>query len=67
MFEKNGTIRVLGKGTVTFVDAREMSYTNRDEVGTDDPLSLHNLKLHVLSKGDVYHQEKNVALPKHLF
>jgi cyanophycinase len=64
MFERDGTVRILGKGTVTVVDAREMSYTNRDEAGTQDPLSLHNLRLHVLSRGDVYHINKNLALPK---
>ena len=66
MFERDGLIRVIGKGTVTFVDAREMSYTNRAEAGTDEPLSLHNLRLHVLSRGDVYHMGKHAALPKSL-
>ncbi len=66
LFEKDGIIRVLGKGTVTFVDASEMSYTNRTEVGTDEPLSLHNLKLHILSSGDIYHTSKYCALPKNI-
>jgi len=64
LFERDGIIRVLGKGTVTFVDAREMSYTNRAEAGTNDPLSLHNLRLHVLSSGDFYHTGKHSAFPK---
>ncbi len=64
MFERDGTVNILGKGTVTIVNAGEMSYTNRDEVGTEDPLSLHNLKLHVLSRGDVYHMERNLAFAK---
>jgi len=66
MFEKDGTILVLGVGTVTFVDAQEMSYTNREDVGVAEPLSLHNLKLHILSRGDVYHTGKNLAVPKKL-
>jgi len=64
MFERDGTVNILGKGTVTIVNAGEMSYTNRDEVGTEDPLSLHNLKLHVLSRGDTYHMKKNLAFAK---
>lgn len=55
MFEKDGLIQVIGKGTVTIVDARGMSYTNQSEVEATEPLSLHNLQLHILSHGDAYH------------
>ncbi len=55
MFERDGLIRIVGRGTVTIVDGREMSYTNQDQVGATDPLSLHNLRIHILSHGDCYH------------
>jgi cyanophycinase len=47
-------IEVLGKGTVTIVDAADMTYTNQALVGATDPVSLHNLRLNVLSYGDRY-------------
>ncbi|WP_353674762.1 cyanophycinase [Synechocystis sp. LKSZ1] len=55
LFEQDGIVRVIGQGTVTFVDAREMSYSNAGLVEAANPLSLHNLRVHILSQGDAYH------------
>ncbi len=54
MFEAQERLKVIGKGTVTIVDASEMSYTNASKVGAADPLSLFNLRVHILSHGDQY-------------
>ena len=54
MFESDGTIRVIGKGVVTIVDARNMTHTNERDVKGSQPLSMHNLKLHILGYGDRY-------------
>jgi cyanophycinase len=54
MFEGDGTFQVIGKGTVTVIDPSEVSHTNCSQVGTTDPLSIHNLRLHILSHGDRY-------------
>lgn len=64
MFERDGIIRVIGKGTVAIVDAREMSYTNLSEVSVNEPLSLHNLRLHLLSHSDRYHLYKHLPIAK---
>jgi cyanophycinase len=53
MFE-DGIFQVIGKGTVTVVDPGEMSFTNSTAVGTSDPISIHNLRVHILSHGDRY-------------
>jgi cyanophycinase len=58
MFERDGLLQVMGKGTVTIVDPGEMSYTNHTDVGATDPISLHNLRVHILSYGDRYHLHK---------
>lgn len=50
----NEIIEVLGRGTVTIVDAKAMSYTNQGDVVAEAPLSLHNLRLHILGHGDRY-------------
>ncbi|MGG6295990.1 cyanophycinase [Leptolyngbya sp. AN02str] len=63
MFEADGTFRVLGKGTVTIIDPGEISYTNQADVGTSDPLSIHNMRIHILSHGDRYDFYKRVILP----
>lgn len=55
LFERDGLLQVLGRGTVTLIDAQEMTHTNQSEVGARDPLSLHNLRLNILCHGDRYH------------
>ena len=64
IFEKDGLLRVIGRGTVTIVDVREMTYTNQAEVSASEPLSLHNLRVHVLCHGDRYnlHQHQPISV-----
>jgi cyanophycinase len=54
MFEGNGTFQVIGKGAVTVVDPGQATHTNYSTVSSTDPISLHNLRLHILSHGDRY-------------
>ena len=62
MFDSDDTIRVIGKGAVTIVDARDMSYSNQQEAYGNQPLSMHDLKLHVLSHGDRYDLQRHQPL-----
>ena len=55
LVEGDGTLQVMGKGTVTIVDPGEVSHTNNADVSSNEPLSVHNLRLHILSYGDRYH------------
>ncbi|MCY7281999.1 MAG: cyanophycinase, partial [Cyanobacteria bacterium CAN_BIN43] len=54
LFESNGIFQVIGKGTVTVVDSAEASFANFPAVGSTDPISIHNLRVHILSHGDRY-------------
>lgn len=66
MVEGDGLLQVVGKGTVTIVDPGEVPYTNQAEVGATDPLSIYNLRLHILSHGDRYHlHQRSVLAPVH--
>ena len=62
MFESDGMIQVIGKGAVTIVDARYMTHTNKMRVQGSEPLSMHNLKLHILTYGDRYDLEKHLPV-----
>jgi cyanophycinase len=62
MFEGNGTFQVIGKGTVTVVDPGEVSHTNYSQTGTTDPLSIHNLRLHILNHGNRYDLNKRQVI-----
>jgi cyanophycinase len=66
LVERDGMLQVMGKGTVTIVDPGAISYTNYPQVGASEPLSLHNLRVHILSYGDRYHlQQRTVMAPVH--
>jgi cyanophycinase len=63
MFEKDGWMQVLGKGSVTIVDPTEVTHTNEPNVGATEPLTIHNMRMHILSYGDRYHLYQRTALP----
>lgn len=58
VFEGDNTLQVIGKGTVTIVDPHDMLHTNEPYVGATDPLSITNLRVHVLCYGDRYDLRK---------
>lgn len=66
MFEGERLFQVIGRGTVTIVDPGQMSYTNQPDVGTTDPLSIHQLRVHILSHGDCFDLQKRVPVPSHI-
>lgn len=63
LFESDTIFKVLGKGSVTVVDPGEASYTNQGEIGADDPISFHNLRVHLLTHGDRYDLRYRKAIP----
>ena len=62
IFERDGILQVMGQGTVTIVDAGKMIHTNQSKVSAEDPLSLHNLRLHILCHGDRYNYQQHQPL-----
>ena len=52
---KNGhTMEAIGSGLVILVDGRKITDTNITDISMGDPISISNLIVHVMSKGDVY-------------
>jgi cyanophycinase len=62
-FDGDGTFKAIGKGTITIIDPRGLTHTNYLDVVKSSPLSLHNLTVHVLSKGDRYNYQHRTVLP----
>ncbi len=58
----DGTFQVLGKGTVTIVDPGSLVQTNYAETDEAAPLSLHNLRVHILNQGDRYDYKNRAIL-----
>ncbi len=58
----DGMFDVLGKGTVTIVDPGSLTHSNYLYEEEAAPLSLHNLKVHVLKQGDRYNYKKRAVV-----
>ncbi|MCD9030075.1 cyanophycinase [Luteimonas sp. BDR2-5] len=48
------TLEVEGSGSVTIVDAAELSFSSMDRAGEDDPVCLLGLRVHILIAGATF-------------
>jgi cyanophycinase len=55
--------RVIGSGAVYVVDGADISYSNIAEASPEQALSMHNMRVHVLSDGDGFHLKERRAIP----
>ncbi|MEL6319619.1 MAG: cyanophycinase [Cyanobacteria bacterium J06626_14] len=62
LFEGNEIFQVIGQGTVTVVDPGELTCSTYADSELSTPLSIHNLKVHVLKHGDRYNFNKRVVV-----
>jgi cyanophycinase len=56
----NQVFEVVGSGSVTIIDPEHLSYSSMDRAKKNESLSLHDMKLHILSKGCTFdiHERK---------
>jgi cyanophycinase len=47
-------IEVIGSGIVTFVDGTTISYTNLIDIADRMPISVENIIVHIMSRGEMY-------------
>jgi len=57
------TIVVAGSGAITVVDPSEVSYTSMDSANRSDPVSVLDVRLHILTDGARYDLRRRVATP----
>lgn len=75
IIKEGNKIEVIGSGFVIIVDGHDINYTNLHDIGDGSPLSIENLRVHVLVKGNGYllrerkfldspekHKEKQLAV-----
>lgn len=65
--DKNGIVDVIGEGAVYFIDGTTITYTNVSELHGDDILSMHNIKLHVLTGGEKFDLIKRLPFEEEKF
>jgi len=62
---EGGRMTVIGEGAVYVVDGEKATHSNISEGGAEDALSMFDVTLHVLSRGDVFHfRERRPGLPR---
>jgi len=57
-----GELEVIGENTVTVVDAGGITYTNLPDLERDQALTIHGVKIHVLSAGHKFDLEKRAPV-----
>ncbi len=63
LFESCGQLQVMGRGTVMIVDAGEASYFCEPHAHSTTPISAHNLRVHLLRRGDRFDYRCRRVLP----
>jgi cyanophycinase len=63
VFEGDGTLRVLGSGAVTVIDASGMRFTDSHMASRDQPLAMLGLKLDFLTTGCRYDLNRRAGIP----
>ncbi len=62
LFEGDGLLQVIGKGSVTIIDPAALLHTNHAAVAATDPLSISNLRIHLLVHGDQFDLHKRMPI-----
>lgn len=62
--EKGYRLKAIGSSSVVLIDGREITHSNVAEIKGGMPISVSNLKVHVLSHSDVYDIEKHQFISK---
>lgn len=56
--------RVIGSGAVYVVDGTDVSYCNVAEASSESALSMHDVRVHVLSNGDSFDLKRRRPIPQ---
>ncbi|RAK56447.1 cyanophycinase [Phenylobacterium deserti] len=57
-------MRIIGAGAVYVVDGTDVGHSNVAEADPDQALSMHDVRLHVLSAGDSFDLQRRRPLPR---
>lgn len=59
---KNGSFTVLGNNAVYVIDGRYISCTNVPEASADKTMSMHDIRLHVLTNAENFNFKTRAVL-----
>lgn len=61
-YDHSEIVDIQGSGTVTIIDPQEVTYSNQHFASGTTPLTIHNLRVHILSSGGKFHLTKRIPL-----
>ena len=50
-------LKAIGSGSVVIIDGKNIEYNNIADIGFGKPISVENIIVHIMSKGDKYNME----------
>jgi cyanophycinase len=56
-------LEAIGSGGVVIIDGRSVGYNNIADVEFDHPISIENLKVHIMEKGNAYDIKRRIFEP----
>lgn len=62
--ERGYRLKAIGSSSVVLIDGREITHSNVADIKGGMPISVSNLKVHILSHSDVYDIEKHEFISK---
>ena len=67
IIKKGNEMKIIGSGMVIIFDGQQITHNNHEVLDEDTPLTLVNMKVHVLSNSDVYYvnERKVEVMPIH--
>lgn len=54
IISKGSELKAIGSGSVTIIDGKFIDYNNIADIEIGQPISVENITVHLMSKGDVY-------------
>lgn len=64
MIEEGHVATCVGSGMVIIVDSSQVRYSSKHEVQMDEPISVENLVVHALTRGDRFDLETNTVIAR---
>lgn len=64
IIEKGYRLKAIGSSSVVLIDGRQITHSNVADIKGGMPISVSNLKVHILSQSDIYDIEKHQFISK---
>lgn len=64
IIEKGYRLKAIGSSSVVLIDGRQISHSNISDIKSGMPISVSNLRVHIMSHSDIYDMENHEFIGK---